>query len=201
MSLTGLIFGVPVRVVTPAPAAPSRSGDRSKVDKKQPLALLAGGRQAWLIRGDGMVRNGSTGGYRPHALQRRDIAKTARFNEPEMSAVVSAAARAQLRVGAWIAKAAVEAALADNNPRRVAAKEIGQQLMQVQTELQQLRRASVLHGNNLNQLAAAANTTGEVGLASSRVIANIDRIVAQLDERLSAVDALLARIVDRFEST
>ncbi|SFR19988.1 mobilisation protein (MobC) [Lentzea waywayandensis] len=73
--------------------------------------------------------------------------------------------------------------------------------MQVQTELQQLRRASVLHGNNLNQLAAAANTTGEVGLASSRVIANIDRIVAQLDERLSAVDALLARIVDRFEST
>ncbi|PWK81955.1 mobilization protein MobC [Lentzea atacamensis] len=73
--------------------------------------------------------------------------------------------------------------------------------MQVQTELQQLRRASVLHGNNLNQLAAAANTTGEVGIASSRVIANIDRVVAQLDERLSAVDALLARIVDRFEST
>lgn len=73
--------------------------------------------------------------------------------------------------------------------------------MQVQTELQQLRRASVLHGNNLNQLATVANTTGEVGIASSRVIANIDRIVAQLDERLSAVDALLARIVDRFEST
>ena len=148
-----------------------------------------------------MARNGSIGGYRPHALQKRDIAKTARFNEPEMSAVVSAAARAQLQVGAWIAKAAVEAALADNNPRRVAAKEIGQQLMQVQTELQQLRRASVLHGNNLNQLAAVANTTGEVGITSSRVIANIDRVVAQLDERLSAVDALLARIVDRFEST
>jgi hypothetical protein len=148
-----------------------------------------------------MARNGSIGGYRPHALQKRDIAKTARFNVPEMSAVVQAAARAQLKVGAWIAKAAVEAALADNNPRRVAAKEIGQQLMQVQTELQQLRRVSVLHGNNLNQLAAVANVTDEVGVASSRVIANIDRVVAQLDERLSAVDALLARIVDRFEST
>jgi hypothetical protein len=148
-----------------------------------------------------MARNGSNGGYRPHALQRRDIAKTARFNVPEMSAVVSAAARAQLTVGAWIAKTAFEAALVDNNPQRVAAKEIGQQLMQMQAELQQLRRVSILHGNNLNQLAAVANTTGEVGIASSRVIANIDRIVAQLDERLSAVDALLARIVDRFEST
>ncbi|MCR3748794.1 mobilization protein (MobC) [Lentzea californiensis] len=73
--------------------------------------------------------------------------------------------------------------------------------MQVQTELQQLRRVSVLHGNNLNQLAAVANTTDEVGIASSRVIANIERVVAQLDERLAAVDALLARIVDRFEST
>ncbi|GLZ29384.1 hypothetical protein Lesp02_15740 [Lentzea sp. NBRC 105346] len=148
-----------------------------------------------------MERKGSAAGHRPHAVHKRVFTKTARFNVPELAAVVQAAARAQLKVGAWIAKTAVEAARAANNPQRVAAKEIGHELVQLQTELQQLRRVSVVHGNNLNQLAAAANATGEVGMAAPRVIANIDRVVIEVGERLSAVDALLARIIDRFEST
>ncbi|MCR3748797.1 hypothetical protein [Lentzea californiensis] len=57
------------------------------------------------------------------------------------------------------------------------------------------------HGNNLDPLAAAAMTPGAVGLAAPGVIGNVDQVVTEVRELLSDVDAVLARIVDRFEST
>lgn len=96
------------------------------------------------------------------------------FDEGEIAAVRSAAAGEAVAVGAWCASVALRAAREGVDP-------LDADWRLVMRELMALRRQARTIGGLLDQLAAAWNSTGELGPQADRVLGMVDRVVADVD--------------------
>ncbi|WP_328375844.1 hypothetical protein [Micromonospora zamorensis] len=93
---------------------------------------------------------------------------------------------AQLTATGYAAKAAVAAASAAQTPGGTAGD-----LRDLQHELFAARRAVVMFGNNVNQAAAAFNTTGQLPEWAADAVRLCEEAVARLDEVISRIDRKL----------
>ena len=119
------------------------------------------------------TRRARAQGGRPHSVR-------VSLSDFEAAAVHAAAARAGLDVAAWLG----EAGLAEATRGRGPAGSWGpvmQALMGAQAELAAARRVLRNVGGNLNDVAAHANTTGELHAATGRVLGLVARAVARVD--------------------
>ena len=116
---------------------------------------------------------------RTHHTTRRPHAVLVRLSEDEKQLIDTAAAAAQLTPTGYTAKAAVEAASAGQAPT---AAGTGEDLRELQRELFAARRALNMIGSNLNQAAAAANSTGELPDSAADTVRLCAAAVARLDE-------------------
>ena len=127
---------------------------------------------------------------RTHSTPRRPHAVLVRLSDEEKRLIGDAAAAVGLTPTGYAAKAAVEAASAGQAPIPAAVGG-GADLRELQRELFAARRAVNMIGSNLNQAAAAANSTGvlpewtadAVRLCASAV-ARLDEVTARIHRRL-----------------
>ncbi|HEY3895091.1 MAG TPA: hypothetical protein VGL88_06955 [Pseudonocardiaceae bacterium] len=96
------------------------------------------------------------------------------FDEGEFAAIAAAAAREGRAAGGWLAAVAVRAAREEINP-------LDADWRAVMGELMALRRQARNIGGLLNQLAAAWNSTSELGGQAERVLGMVERVVADVD--------------------
>ena len=96
------------------------------------------------------------------------------FDEPEIAVVREAAERDGVSVGGWCSSVAVRAAREQRYP-------LDADWRAVMGELMALRRQARNIGVNLNQLAAAWNSTSELGPQAERVLGMVERVVADVD--------------------
>ena len=125
---------------------------------------------------------------RTHSTPRRPHAVMVRLSDDEKQLIDAAAAAVGLTRTGYAGKAAVEAAATGQAPTAVGG---GEDLRELQRELFAARRAVNMIGSNLNQAAAAANSTGQlpqwtadaVGLCAAAV-ARLDEVTARIHRRL-----------------
>lgn len=131
-------------------------------------------------------------GYRdrsPRGQGPRRVRVSLRYTDIEWAAILVAAAAEGMKPGAWVADAAFELARGRNGgpmPDRRAVDE-------VLSELRQHRRVLTNIGGNLNQIAAVANSTGEIEVrdAAVRVVDLVRRVVLSSEALMSTVRAEL----------
>jgi hypothetical protein len=124
-------------------------------------------------------------GGRPHSVM-------VALSEMEMALVKSASVREGMAAGAWLGKVGVRAAEAVPGPAS-AWGPVMQELMNLRAELMENRRVLRNVGGNLNDVARAANSTGESHESASRVLALVARVVARVEETVGGVDELTVR--------
>ncbi|NED53154.1 MobC family plasmid mobilization relaxosome protein [Micromonospora aurantiaca] len=123
--------------------------------------------------------------HRAHNRPARPHAVLLRLSDEEKASIDAAAAAAQLTPTGYAAKAAVAAASA-RQPGGV-----NGDLRDLQHELFAARRAVAMFGNNVNQAAAAFNATGRLPDWAAEAVRLCTRVVARLDEVISAIDRKL----------
>ncbi|WP_124861736.1 hypothetical protein [Micromonospora arida] len=124
--------------------------------------------------------------HRAHNRPGRPHAVLLRLSDEEKAAIDAAAVAAQLTATGYAAKAAVAAASAAQAPGGTAGD-----LRDLQHELFAARRAVVMFGNNVNQAAAAFNTTGQLPEWAADAVRLCEEAVARLDEVISRIDRKL----------
>ncbi|MGW9310696.1 hypothetical protein ACWGPQ_22075 [Saccharomonospora azurea] len=131
-------------------------------------------------------------GYRhrsPRGQGPRRVRVSLRYTDVEWAAILVAAAVEGMKPGAWVAEAAFELARGRNRGPGLDRRAVDEVL----AELGQHRRILTNIGGNLNQLAAVANTTGEIEVrdAAVRVVDVVRRVVLGSEALASAVRAEL----------
>jgi hypothetical protein len=96
------------------------------------------------------------------------------FDAGEFAAVRAAAAAEGVAVGAWCSSVVLRSAREQVEP-------LEGDWRLVMRELMALRRQARIIGGLLNQLAAAWNSTGELGGQAGRVLGMVERVVADVD--------------------
>lgn len=132
-------------------------------------------------------------GYREQTSGAKRRARTAvLYTDLEWSAIVAAAAVAGKKPGAWVATVAYETARRENTGA-VLDRDVAAGLI---TQLREQRRVLTNIGNNVNTMARAVHSTGELGAhpnAAQSVLGLIARSVRSLDTLVGDVrQALLS---------
>lgn len=117
----------------------------------------------------------------------------------EKAALLTAARREGMAVGAWLGEVGVRHALHGDRVEAADGEAGGwrlvlQALIATHTELAATRRLLRNVGANLNQVAAAANTTGRLVPQTVRVLALVDRTVGRVDDGVAAVAAAVRSV-------
>ena len=115
--------------------------------------------------------------HRAHTRPGRPHALLVRLSDEEKQLIAAAAQAAGLTPTGYAAKAAVEAASLGQAPTGTPGD-----LRELQHELFAARRAVNMFGSNVNQAAAAANSTGAVPDWTSDAVRLCAAAVARLDE-------------------
>ncbi len=135
----------------------------------------------------GSSRRSRAEGGRPHRL-------TVWLSELEMAAVADGAERVGMTAGAWLGQVGVAAA-AGGGVRPAAgrggaagrAQMVVAELVRLQKELRETRRVLRNVGGNLNDVARAANSTGELAEETATVQRLVARVVASVEESVAKV--------------
>lgn len=130
------------------------------------------------------TRRARAEGGRPHSVR-------VSLSDFEAAAVHAAAARAGLDVAAWLGEAGLAQATRGRGPASSWGP-VMQALMGAQAELAAARRVLRNVGGNLNDVAAHANTTGEIHAATGRVVGLVARAVARVDTAAAGMTAATA---------
>jgi len=124
--------------------------------------------------------------HRAHQRPGRRHALLVRLSDEEKAVIDAAAARAELTATGYAAKAAVCAATNEVTPGSGT-----DDLKELQREVFAARRAVNMFGTNVNQAAAAFNTTavvpdwvGEAVRLCTAAVARLDEVAARIDRRL-----------------
>jgi hypothetical protein len=130
-------------------------------------------------------------GNRSHAQgERRKQRTTVRFTDAEWDRIVSAAALARKRPGAWVAEVAHDAAR-----WRLRGLPAGRDALEgLADQVRSMRNVLANIGGNLNDVARHANTTHEVATIRSQaeaVLRMVRRVVGRADETLGEVAEVL----------
>ncbi|RJQ66180.1 hypothetical protein D5S17_35740 [Pseudonocardiaceae bacterium YIM PH 21723] len=135
------------------------------------------------------------GGVPPMRLGNRDQApaeqgkRKARtavlYTDEEWAAIVAAAAIAGMRPGAFVAQSGFDAAYRKNTGIELDRDQVNRLI----AELLEYRRVLANIGGNVNQLAAAANSTGEIG-----TVAEVNGTLQLLRRVVLAGDEMVLRI-------
>lgn len=130
-------------------------------------------------------------GNRSHAQgERRKQRTTVRFTDAEWDRIVSAAALARKRPGAWVAEVAHDAAR-----WRLRGLPAGRDALEgLADQVRSMRNVLANIGGNLNDVARHANTTHEVATIRSQaeaVLRMVRRVVGRADETLGEVAGVL----------
>ncbi len=118
----------------------------------------------------------------------RPLSSTVALSVQEAAVVRIAAARAGMAVGAWLGQAGIRAAVLVQ-PGAAEGAEQMQQLMMARAEVMETRRVLRNIGGNLNDVAAHANSTGEIHPATQQVLQLVERAVARVDVVVADLDA------------
>ncbi len=116
------------------------------------------------------------------------MSSTVALSVQEAAVVRIAAARAGMAVGAWLGQAGIRAAVLVQ-PGAAEGAEQMQQLMMARAEVMETRRVLRNIGGNLNDVAAHANSTGEIHPATQQVLQLVERAVARVDVVVADLDA------------
>lgn len=113
------------------------------------------------------------------------------YTDKEWAVITVVAAREGMKSGAWVAQVAHDVALraqGDTRPER----ELVASLI---AELQEHRRVLTNIGGNLNDVAKAANSTGDIGTAevAAAVLRLVRNVVRKSDETVAQIRAELLR--------
>ena len=111
---------------------------------------------------------------------------TPRLSDEERDLVVKAAAEAGLTPAGFVAKAAIAASTAPGGPSTASGD-----LRELQRELFAARRAVNMFGSNVNQVAAAGHSTGELPVWAADAVRLCAAAVAQLDEVAERIHRML----------
>jgi hypothetical protein len=131
----------------------------------------------------------------------RPLSSTVALSVQEAAVVRIAAARAGMAVGAWLGQAGVRAAVLEVQPGAVDSAEQMQQLMMVRAEVMETRRVLRNIGGNLNDVAAHANSTGEIHPATQQVLQLVERAVARVDAVVADLDAAITAGVQALQAS
>lgn len=132
-------------------------------------------------------------GGRPHHV-------TVWLSDDEFAAVSGGAERSGMAAGAWLGQVGVAAAEVGPAPRvgsaSLRAQAVVAELVELQNQLREARRVLRNVGGNLNDVARAANSTGELAAETgdverlvARVVESVEATVRQVSGQTSAVMA------------
>jgi hypothetical protein len=125
-------------------------------------------------------------GYRDQSTSgKRSPRGLMRYTDDEWAVIVMVAAQEALKPGAYVQKAAYEAALRQHHGELFDSVAVTELIK----ELQENRRVLTNIGGNLNDVAKAANSTGEIEnpVAAETVLRLVRNLVRSTDETITKV--------------
>ncbi len=129
---------------------------------------------------EGVVRQGRVAQRRRKDGVRRPHKVTVQFSDQEYVTAQANAAVSGDALGAWCAKAA----LVPRDPRKSPSEQVRADLL---IELMALRRQLTGVATNINQLAARANSVGEVGAETPYVVGRVDELARRVSEAVRLI--------------
>lgn len=131
---------------------------------------------------------------RPRVAGGRRQQVTVWLSDAELAAVTDSAERVGMAAGAWLGQVGTAAAAGGEvsvlQPRAGAAgraQMVVAELVRLQKELRETRRVLRNVGGNLNDVARAANSTGELAAETAAVQQLVARVVASVEQSVNAV--------------
>lgn len=123
-------------------------------------------------------------GRRSHSTERRTVRREVVLSPTEHAMVLAAAAGARLQPGSFIATAAIDAAKAARSERGGATLRTGAEVRALMAEVRELRRLLGNVAGNLNDVARATNSTGEVPDNAAAILDYTRRMNTRIDSWL-----------------